>query len=89
MKWNDVSYLIRGPLNRRIVEALEKEILTPVQIAKKTNMARSNVGTRLIKLKQRNLVECLNEEDKIGRLYRITEYGKGVLKEARKINLLP
>lgn len=85
MKWTDVGYIIRSPLSRRIAEVLEKDVLTPFQISKKTKMARSNVSTKLVELRKRNLVVCLNPEDKVGRLYKVTKYGQLVLKEAQKI----
>ena len=43
-------------------------------------MSTSNVSRVLQELERTNLVICLNSEKKVGRLYKITELGKEVLK---------
>ena len=51
----------------------------PSNIAKKANMALSDVSRALKGLKDAKLVICLNEEDSQGRLYQITEKGRILL----------
>ncbi len=80
MEWSDLSYLLRSPLSRQILKALEKENLAPVEIAKKTSIDKGNVSHKLSELSKRRLVECLNPNDRKWRFYKITDHGKKILK---------
>ncbi|WP_292600970.1 MarR family transcriptional regulator [Methanobrevibacter sp. UBA212] len=51
----------------------------PTEIARETEFKTSQVSTALIDLKKKNLVVCLNEDAKKGRLYRCTELGHEIL----------
>lgn len=51
----------------------------PTEIARETEFKTSQVSTALIDLKKKDLVVCLNEEAKKGRLYRCTELGHEIL----------
>ena len=51
----------------------------PTEIARETDFKTSQVSSALIDLKKKNLVVCLNDEAKKGRLYRCTEHGLEIL----------
>jgi predicted transcriptional regulator len=87
MIYDDVSFILRSPLCRKILEILtsSKEPLAPVQIAKTTNIQRTNVSKKLIPLVSRNLVKCINPDARKWRFYIITNKGKDVLNEALPI----
>ena len=51
----------------------------PTEIARETEFKTSQVSCALIDLKKKNLVVCLNEDAKKGRLYRCTELGHEIL----------
>jgi len=86
MLWKNVSYILGSPLSKKILKLLDtKSPLAPLQISKETNIARSNVSTKLVGLRKRKLVDCINPEARKWRFYRITEEGKRVLKEVTKI----
>jgi len=86
MVWDDVSYLLRSPLSKRILECLVKQSpLTPFQISKETDIARSNISTKLGQLKKRGLVECVNPNSRKWRFYKITDKGKNVLSKAKGV----
>jgi DNA-binding MarR family transcriptional regulator len=55
------------------------KVLTPTEIAKETGIIVNHISGFLKEFKDNKLVVCLNEEDKRGRLYQITESGKKVL----------
>ena len=55
--------------------------LTPSEISQKTKLRLNHVSNFLKDLKNNKLILCLNDEDKRGRLYQITELGKRVIKE--------
>ena len=73
--------LLKTSENRlKILEILNNgKVLTPTEIAKETGIVVNNISTFLKEFKDSKLVICLNEEDKRGRLYQITEDGKKVL----------
>lgn len=73
--------LLKTSENRlKILEILNNgKVLTPTEIAKETGIVVNHISTFLKEFKDNKLVVCLNEEDKRGRLYQITESGKKVL----------
>jgi len=86
MIWKEVSYVLGSPASKKILITLcQKSPLAPLQIAKETNMARSNVSTKLVGLRKMDLVEVINPEARKWRFYRISKKGKVVLKETEKI----
>lgn len=86
MTWDDVSFILRSSLSRKILETLkERSPLTPFQMSKETNIARSNISTKLVELRKRKLVECVNPQSRKWRFYKITDKGNGVLTRAKKI----
>ena len=71
---------IRLSKNReKVFRALEGETLKPTDISKKTGIHRNNVSRTLSQLKEKDLVRLLNPENKRGRLYELSEYGKKIL----------
>ena len=73
-------------MSKKILECLNrKSPLAPLQISKETNIARSNVSTKLGELRKRKLVECINPDARKWRFYKITKEGKHVLMEVEKI----
>ncbi|KZX15092.1 bacterial regulatory protein, arsR family [Methanobrevibacter cuticularis] len=67
----------------KILNYLENRIKTPTKIAKALNLSQANVSRTLKKLMKYGLVECLNPDKKIGRLYIITDLGKQALQYAK------
>lgn len=51
----------------------------PSEIARETDFKTSQVSTALTDLKGKDLVVCLNEDAKKGRLYKCTEWGMEIL----------
>lgn len=85
MLWNDVSFVLGSKLNRKILECLNNsdKPLAPLQIAKITNIARSNISTKIKPLSERGLVKCINPDTRKWRFYIITDKGKEVLKNIK------
>ncbi len=73
--------LLKTSENRvNILKLLDRgKVLTPTEISKETGIVVNHVSIFLKEFKDNKLVRCLNEEDKRGRLYQITEDGKKVL----------
>jgi DNA-binding MarR family transcriptional regulator len=53
-----------------------KKLLTPKDISTAIPLRLNHVSMTLKELKEKCLVECINEDAKRGRLYQITELGK-------------
>ena len=77
-----ISLLKNSNYRRKILESLSNaNYLTPSELAEKTKIRLNHISNFLKDLKENNLVICLNDEEKRGRLYKITELGKKVIKE--------
>jgi predicted transcriptional regulator len=81
MDWELYAWLKRGNRRREVLKIIAgsnvpltvKEIKNQVKIA----MAQSSFTVK--ELIEKKLIECLNPNDKIGRLYQISEKGKKLL----------
>ena len=87
MLWDDVSFVLGSKLCKKILECLNSsdKPLAPLQISEITDMARSNVSTKLGQLAKRNLVKCVNPKARKWRFYTITGSGKEVLKKVKEM----
>lgn len=74
-----ISLIKSSEYRSKVMKAISNEILTPSEIAKKIGLRLNHVSMVLTELKENNLVKCLNEETKKGRLYQLTELGKNVI----------
>ena len=80
-----ISLLKNSEYRRKILESLsDVNYLTPSEIAEKTEIRLNHISNFLKDLKDFNLVICLNDEEKRGRLYQITKLGKKVVEEYGK-----
>ena len=71
-----ISLLARSKKRINVLKSLEKENKIPSKISKDIDDNSNHVSKYLKTLKDAELVECLNEEDKRYRFYSITEKGK-------------
>ena len=77
-----ISIIKNSEYRRKILISLaDVNYLTPSEISEKTKIRLNHVSNFLKDLKDNKLVICLNEDDKRGRLYQITELGKKIAKE--------
>jgi len=77
-----ISLIKNSDYRKRILLSLvDVNYLTPSEIAEKTKIRLNHVSNFLKDLKDHELIICLNNEDKRGRLYQISELGKKVAKE--------
>lgn len=77
-----ISIIKNSEYRKKILLSLaDVNYLTPSEISKKTKLRLNHISNFLKDLKDNKLVVCLNEGEKRGRLYQITELGKKVAKE--------
>ena len=62
------------------LKTITNDLKMPSQIAKELNVSTSQVSSALSDLKKKDLVVCVNEEVRKGRLYKCTDLGKKVAK---------
>ena len=74
-----LSLLKSSEYRLKIVKAIGKDTVTPSEIAEKIGIRLNHVSTFLKELKEINLVKCLNEDTRKGRLYELTELGQNAI----------
>jgi len=74
-----VSLLKSSEYRLKIIEAIGNDTLTPSEIANKIDIRLNHVSLFLKELKDKKLVKCLNEENRKGRLYELTELGRNAI----------
>ena len=80
-----ISLLKNSEYRKKILESLSNaNYLTPSEISENTKIRLNHVSNFLKDLKDNKLIICLNEGEKRGRLYQITDLGKKVVKENGK-----
>lgn len=79
-----LTYVKPSKYRKNILLALENEELKiPSEIANEIATITSHVSSHLSCLKEKDLIKCINEDARKGRLYQITAKGKNVLKHLK------
>jgi len=69
---------------KKVLLALEGNVLMPSEIAKITSISPSHTSKALRELENNDLIKCLNPEKRVGKLFVLTELGKEVLQCVKK-----
>ena len=73
------SYVQISSYRLKVIGSLNpSEVKMPKEIAKDTGIRANHISKILRDLKDNNRVECINEEARKGRLYRLTPIGEEV-----------
>lgn len=79
-----LSLLKSSEYRLKIIKSIGKDTVTPSEIANKTGIRLNHVSMFLKELREHNLVKCLNESTRKGRLYVLTELGKNAIRKVSK-----
>lgn len=79
-----LRYVKRSTYRTRTINAMDKKVLMPKEIAMGSGILQNHISNVLRELKEKNLVECLNPNRRKGRLYRLTEDGLEILEEIKE-----
>ena len=81
MDWKKYAWVRRGKrrLDTLRIFSKTKNPLTINDIHLVSKVAISQASATVAELQEANLVKCLNPEDKIGKLYTITEEGRKIV----------
>ncbi len=63
----------------KIIICLNEDLKIPSEISKETGIRLNHISNLLADLKDTGIVKCLNEKDKKGRLYTLTDIGEKVV----------
>ena len=75
------AYVVISSYRAKTVKALDEAAFdTPASIAKNAGIRLNFISNVLNELKEAGVAECLNEDARKGRLYRLTDLGKEVAK---------
>ncbi|WP_299524148.1 MarR family transcriptional regulator [uncultured Methanobrevibacter sp.] len=77
--WEIVGFIKVSPSRYKTIKTLNEDYKMPSEIAKETNLRPTQVSNALNDLKRKELVICLNENAKKGRLYKATKLGLKIL----------
>ena len=82
------AYVEISSYRLKTVKAIGENIKTPTKIAEDSEIKRNHMSKVLRELKEHGIAECINEEMKKGRLYRLTEQGLQVNKMIKEEEVL-
>ena len=86
---NDIylaTFVLRGKNRRNIMETLKGGNKTQAELHKIINMYRTHVRRTLNELISKNLVKCINPNDKRYKIYKLTSTGEKTIKKINKLN---
>ena len=78
-KWALVGYVRSASNRHKVLKTLKTHFLIPTDIARINEMRLTQVSKELKNLKDKKLVECMNESATKGRIYKITPLGLEIL----------
>jgi DNA-binding MarR family transcriptional regulator len=81
MAYKTFSLVVRGELRRRVLIVLYRCASSPSLLSLTLKKNRASVSRALSYLKKLRLIECINPEDKKGKVYVITEEGKKIAEQ--------
>jgi DNA-binding MarR family transcriptional regulator len=76
-----LGYVKVSPYRTATLKSINNELKIPSEIAKDINIKTSQVSAALSDLKKYDLVVCINEEVRKGRLYKCTDLGKEIIEK--------
>ena len=82
--WELVGFIKVSQTRYETLKTLKTDFLMPSEIAKSTGMRTTQISNALRDLKEKDLVVCLNESARKGRIYQNTPLGLEILKRIEK-----
>lgn len=77
----EIEFVKKSGYKIKILKSLNNGVKIPTAIAKDTGILTNHISTILGRLKEHDLIECINPEVRKGRLYRLTDKGKKVVEK--------
>lgn len=67
----------------KVIKAIGNDYKIPTKIAQDCGIRTNHISKVLKELKDKNIIECINEEARKGRLYRLTPMGIQIYNEVK------
>ena len=77
--WELIGYIKISSIRMNTLKSLEQKFMMPSEIARITGYRTTQISNALSDLKDKKLVECMNEDARKGRIYQNTELGLLIL----------
>ena len=74
-----LGFIMAAPNRIKILKAISRRRVTPMQISNNTDILPTNVSRTLKHLECKNLIKCITSGLRKGKLFMLTEEGKAVL----------
>jgi DNA-binding HxlR family transcriptional regulator len=78
LDWNLYGYVVASRYRKIIVENLSRRPRTPSQLAKDCGLPLTRISNTLTELATKEIVTCLNPNQRKVRVYKLTEEGKRI-----------
>lgn len=72
------AYISISSYRTKALKALEYGDKTPTQVAQDSNIRMSHISNILKELKDCGVAECINEQERKNRIYRLTPLGRDI-----------
>ena len=82
----EISYVQISSYREKVMQSLLGEIKIPSVLSRDSGVRDNHISRILGELKDHGLVECINPEERKGRLYRLTDKGEEVALNLDSIN---
>lgn len=76
--FKEMQFVKASKFRVEVMKSLQKKINIPSGISKEVGISTNQISNILAKLKDHELVECINPDVRKGRLYRLTDKGAEV-----------
>lgn len=80
--WESVGFVKRSKNRIKAMELLNDPLM-PSEIGKEMQISLTHASKIIRELYKKKLVNCLNENLKVGRIYKLTKKGQKILKEIK------
>lgn len=74
------GYIQASTYRTKVIKSLNKAPQMPTKIAKDIGIRPNHISMTLNQLKNKQLIKCINEEARKGRIYKLTEKGEEIYK---------
>ena len=72
---SSLSYVLRSKNRIKVVKSLGERMKIPSDIANEMNLRINQISAILSDLKKKDICVCINEDEKVGRIYQLTPLG--------------
>lgn len=84
-KWENIGLIASSNYRKKVLQNLEIPKM-PSKLSKILDINKAHISKVLKELVEGKMVECLNPKSNKGKFFKISDYGKDILKEVIKLS---